>query len=66
MDDSDTKHHLLELANIFFMDFGIHFKIKPLADHQVTQDKVYQLQSNKCDIYLSVCPGEYIYIDNLE
>jgi len=66
MDDSDTKHHLLELANNFFMDFGIYFKIKPLTTHHVTHDKVYTLQSNKCYIYLAVCPGEYIYIDNLE
>lgn len=53
MDDSDTKHHLLELANNFFMDFGIHFTIKPLANHHVyTNDKVYTLQSNKCYIYI--------------
>jgi len=64
--DTDTKRHLIEMANNFFMDFGIHFKIKPLANHHVTHDKVYTLQSNKCHIYLAVCPGEYIYIDNLE
>ena len=64
--DTVTKQHLLEMANIFFMDLGIHFKIKPLAIHHVTNDKVYTLQSNKCDIYLAVCPGEYIYINNLE
>lgn len=67
MDDSDTKHHLLELANNFFMDFGIHFTIRPLANHHVyTNDKVYTLHSNKCCISLAVCPGEYIYINNLE
>jgi hypothetical protein len=65
--DTDTKQHLLEMANNFFMDFGIHFTIKPLANHHVyTNDKVYTLQSNKCYIYLAVCPGEYIYIDNIE
>jgi hypothetical protein len=66
MDDTDTKHHLLEMANNFFIDFGIHFTIKPLQNHHVTKDNVYTLHSNKCSIYLAVCPGEYIYIDNLE
>lgn len=61
MDDSDTKRHLLELANNFFMDFGIHFKIKPLTHHRVTQDKVYSLQSNKCDIYILRCALENIF-----
>ena len=66
MDDSETKHHLLELANIFFMDFGIHFTISPLQNHNFTTGKVYTLQSNKCQLSLAVCPGEYIYIDNIE
>jgi len=57
---------LLEIANRLFMDFGIHFTLKPMSPHHVTKDNVYTLHSNKYYIYLAVCPGEYLYINNLE
>ena len=64
--DEITKQQILNSANTYFMKLGLQFTIKNKQLHHVTHDEVYTIKCIQCDIFLAICPNEYIYIDNLE
>ena len=56
---------LLNEINSFFLDMDITFTIEVQID-RIHNETNFWLKSNKCSLYLSIKPEEYIYINNIE
>jgi hypothetical protein len=57
---------LLHNINSFFKDINLSFTINKQSDPIHNYENNYFLMSTKCEIYLSIYPTKYIYINNIE